>query len=131
MLARLKSIFTNSEARLDQELRDHLAMLAADHRRKGLSPEAALQAARRDLGGLTQIREIHRDQRRIPTLDSLAQDVRYAGRQLRASPVFTAAAVLTLALGIGANTAIYQVLDAVIFRPFPVKEPQQLVQMEL
>ncbi len=117
MLARLKSIFANSEARLDEELQDHLNSLAAEHRRRGLSPEAALQAARRDMGGTAQIRELHREQRRIPTLDSLAQDVRYAFRQLRASPLFTAAAILTLALGIGANTAIYRVLDAVVFAP--------------
>ena len=131
MLARLRSIFRNSSRRLDEELQAHLDLLVEDHRKRGLSPAEALQAARRDLGGLTQIRELHREQRRVALLDTLAQDVRYAFRQLRSSPGFTAAAVLTLALGIGANTAIYRVLDAAVFRPLPVKDPQHLVQLQL
>jgi predicted permease len=131
VLARIRSIFRNSGARLDEELEAHLDALAAAHRQRGLSPEEALRAARRDLGGLTRIRELHREQRRIALLDTFAQDVRYAFRQLRASPGFTAAAVLTLALGIGANTAIYRVLDAAVFRSLPVKDPQRLVQLQL
>jgi predicted permease len=131
MFARLRSIFTNSAERLDEELQNHLEMLAADYQRRGLTPEAARQGARRDLGGLTQIRETHREQRRLPLFDSVAQDVRYAFRQLRASPLFSTAAILTLALGIGANTAIYRVLDAVVFRELPVRSPRQLVMVEL
>jgi predicted permease len=112
LLARLKSIFTISQTRLDEELRNHVELLAADFERRGLAPEAARQ-------------------RRLPLADSLAQDVRYAFRQLRANPGFAAAAVLTLALGIGANTAIYQVLDAVVYRSLPVRDPQRLVQLQL
>lgn len=131
MLARLRSIFRNSSRRLDEELQSHLDSLVEDHRQRGLSAAEALQAARRDLGGLAQIHELHREQRRLALFDTLAQDVRYAFRQLRASPGFTAAAVLTLALGIGANTAIYRVLDAAVFRSLPVKDPQRLVQLQL
>ncbi|HEV2447022.1 MAG TPA: ABC transporter permease [Candidatus Sulfopaludibacter sp.] len=131
MFARLKSLFANSSARLDEELRHHQDLLAADYQRRGLSPQSARQAARRDMGGLAQIRESHREQRRLPLVDSLAQDLRYAFRQLRASPMFTAAAILTLALGIGVNTAIYQALDAVVFRALPVRDPQRLVEIQL
>jgi predicted permease len=131
MFARLKSIFTNSGARLDEELQHHLDLLAADYERRGLNSEEARRAARRELGGITQIREMHRDVRRVPLLDGLAQDLRFAFRQLRTGPAFAAAAVLTLALGIGANTAIFQVLDAVVFRPLPVPHPQRLVQLQL
>lgn len=131
MFARLKSIFVNSGARLEEEMQHHLEALAEEYRRRGMSEEAALQAARRELGGITQIRESHREQRRLPLLDSAGQDLRYAFRQLRASPLFTAAAVLTLALGIGANTAIYQVLDAVVFRTLPVPRAERLVEIQL
>lgn len=131
MFARLKSVFTNSAARLDEELRAHLDLLSADYEGRGYSPADARRAARRDLGGLTQIREQHRERRRLPLLDSLAQDLRFALRQLRAAPGFSAAAILTLALGIGANTAIYRVLDAVVFRSLPVPHPERLVQVEL
>ncbi len=82
-------------------------------------------------GPVTQLRETYRAQRRLPFLDTFAQDLGYAFRQLRHNPGFAAAAVLTLALGVGANSAIYQVLDAVLYRNLPVPNPAQLVQVQL
>jgi predicted permease len=116
---------------LDSEISNHLALLAADYERRGLSPADALAAARRHFGSVTQLQERYRDQRRLPWFDSFGQDLTYALRQLRRNPAFAAAAVLTLALGIGANAAIYQVLDAVVFRALPVREPAALVQVQL
>ena len=118
-------------AELDSEIAAHLSLLAADYQRRGLSPADALAAARRHFGPITQLHETYRDQRRLPFLDSFAQDLNYAVRQLRRNPGFAAAAVLTLALGIGANAAIYQVLDAVAFRSLPVRDPASLVQIQL
>jgi len=130
LLARLRGLFGTS-ARLDEEIAAHLDMLAADCERRGLSPESARAQARREFGAVTQMREAHREQRRLPVFDTLAQDLRYALRQLRQSPAFAAAAILTLALGIGANAAIYQVLDAVVFRALPVRNSEQLVLVRL
>ena len=120
-----------THAELDTEIADHLSLLAADYERRGLSPADALTAARRHFGPIAQLHEIYRDQRRLPILDSLTQDLTYSLRQLRRNPGFAAAAVLTLALGIGANAAIYQVLDAVVFRSLPVRDPASLVQVQL
>jgi len=116
---------------LDSEIAAHLALLAADYERRGLSPADALAAARRQFGPITQLHETYRGQRRLPFFDTLSQDLAYALRQLRHNPGFAAAAVLTLALGIGANAAIYQVLDAVVFRSLPVRDPASLVQIQL
>ena len=118
-------------AELDSEIAAHLSLLAADYERRGLTPADALSAARRHFGPITQLHETYRDQRRLPFFDTLSQDLAYALRQLRRNPVFAAAAVLTLALGIGANAAIYQVLDAVVFRSLPVRDPAALVQIQL
>jgi predicted permease len=118
-------------AELDSEIAVHLALLAADYERRGLSPADALAAARRQFGPITQLHETYRGQRRLPFFDTLSQDLAYALRQLRHNPGFAAAAVLTLALGIGANAAIYQVLDAVVFRSLPVRDPASLVQIQL
>jgi predicted permease len=118
-------------AALDEEFAAHLELLARDYERRGLSAEDARAAARREFGPVTQLRESYREQRRAPWVDTLWQDLVYALRQLRRNPGFAAAAVFTLALGIGANTAIYQVLDAVVYRPLPVPRPDQLVQVQL
>ncbi len=116
---------------LDTEIAAHLSLLAADYERRGLSPADALAAARRHFGPVTQLHETYRNQRRLPIVESLVQDLTYSLRQLRRNPGFAAAAVLTLALGIGANAAIYQVLDAVVFRSLPVHDPASLVQIQL
>jgi predicted permease len=112
---------------LDEEMATHLALLEADYQKQGRSPAEA----RRQLAGATQIREQYQQQRRLPIFDTLARDIGYALRQLRANPGFLMAAVATLALGIGANAAIYQVLDAVVFKSLPVREPARLVDVQV
>jgi predicted permease len=128
-LSRIRAHFSAKryDARLAEEISTHIDALAADHERRGLAPAAARHAARRDFGNVTATTEDHRARRSLPFLETLAQDLRYAFRQMRAKPGFTAAAVFTLALGIGANSAIFRVLDAVVLSSLPVKNPEQLV----
>ena len=112
-----------------EELEAHLEMLAAEHRRRGLTDDEALRQARVDLGGLAQLREAHREVRGLPRLESVLKDIRYAVRALRRNPGFTAVAVLTLAVGIGVNTAIFTAYDAVVLRPLDAADPDRMVQI--
>jgi hypothetical protein len=102
------------DTELDVEIQSHLELLAAEHIRCGMAPPEARAAARREFGGVEQTKETYRDQRSWPFLDTLAQDVRYAVRTLRTHRGFTTVAVLTLGLGIGANTAIFTLVDALM-----------------
>ena len=118
------------EVQLEKELREHLERQAGDYMRTGLSEAEAWRQARLTFGGLEQVKEDCRDARRTRWLESAWQDVRFAARSLRKNPGFALAAIGTLALGIGANTAIFSVINGVILRALPYKDPGRLVAVE-
>src|SRR5947199_1225081 len=120
-----------TEKRLDAELRFHLEHRIADLVAAGMAPEEARRRARLEFGGLDQVKEECRDVGPAHFLETLAQDVRYGLRQLRRNPGFTAVAVLTLALGIGANTAMFTVIDSVLLRPLAFRNADRLVSIKM
>ncbi|HTJ22734.1 MAG TPA: ABC transporter permease [Gemmatimonadaceae bacterium] len=114
---------------LRAELESHLEMHIEENVRRGMAPEEARRQALVDAGGLTYAAESTRAQRGLPSLENLAADVRYAARGLRSKPEYCAAVVLTLALGIGANSAMFTIVNAVVLRPLPYPAPEQIVSL--
>src|SRR5437879_9689027 len=127
---RLRSLFhwAQADQELDDELRDHLARKTEEYVAQGMTREEAHRRARLDLGGIEQTKEKCRDARRVNLIQDLIQDLRYGLRTLRKSPGFTAVVVVTLALDIGANTAIFTLLDVLELPNLPVPHPEQLVR---
>src|SRR5438876_7054154 len=131
LISRLLGLFRKRrlEEEMSEEVRAHLEMLVEENLRKGMSAEEARTAALRSFGGVEQVKEAWREQRGLPMIETFIQDIRYGLRQLRRNPGFTAVAVLTLALGIGANTAIFSLIDAVMLRMLPVQKAEELVEI--
>ncbi|MBV9303582.1 MAG: ABC transporter permease, partial [Acidobacteriaceae bacterium] len=111
------------------ELESHLALLQERFERAGMSPDDARYAAERQLGGVTRLKENLHESRTLPLLETVCRDAKYAIRQLRKSPAFSMTALLTLALGIGATTAMFSVVNAVLLRPLPFRDPASLVEI--
>src|SRR5262245_34896087 len=128
--SRLLGLFTmrRRDAELSDEIQSHLDALTDEFVRSGMTPAHARAAARRAFGGGAQVTRRYRDQRGLPLVDSLVQDLRYGLRMMRRAPAFTIVAVLSLALGIGANTAVFSVINALLLKTLPVDDPGALVR---
>ena len=132
LLARCTGLFTRKQAdrELNDEVQAHLELLEEENRRKGMTAVEARNAALREFGGIAQMQETYRETNGIRFLESFFQDLRYGLRMLRRNPGFAVTVVLLLALGIGANSAIFSGIDAIMLRLLPVKDPQQLVMLD-
>ena len=133
--SRMKNFFRNifakrrNDGELDDEVHSYVDLLAEEKMRAGMNPEQARRAARIELGGVEQVKEQVREARAGAWLDTVIQDIRYGLRILRKSPGFTTVAVLILALGIGANTAIFSMINGLMLHTLPVRDPGRLVEL--
>ena len=117
------------DAELDQEIEAHRALLTDEYRRRGLSEEEARRAAHVTLGNATQLREAHREIRGVPLFEEVVRDLGYALRGFRRQPGFTAIAIITLAIGIGANAAVFSIVHGILMRPLAYQDPDALVSV--
>jgi predicted permease len=129
VLSRCASLFRKErlDADLDEELRTHIAFATEENIERGLPHSQARTAALRSFGGVTQIRETYRNQRDIPMLEQISRDLRFALRQLSKSPGFAITAILTLALGIGASTAVFSLVNTILLKPLPYPNADKAV----
>jgi len=129
--ARLRGLLARRrlERELADEIESHVVLATEENLRRGMEPAEARRQALRAFGGVEQTKEAYRDTRGLPGIETLVQDLRYALRMLRRSPGFAAAAILSIAVGIGANTAIFSMINAVLLRTLPVQRPGELVQL--
>src|ERR1700733_919827 len=120
---------TSQDARLREEIEEHLAMQTAENIRAGLSPAEARRQAFLKFGAVESMKEAHRAERGLPSIESFIQDFRYAFRSLRRTPGLTFFVILTLAVGIGMVSGTFSMADALIFRPYPVPHPSGIVSL--